>query len=82
MALAAFTLLAAVPVGLVLAWLLLAVINVEAFGWRIPMHIFPLDWLRLLLLALLSAGVAAVIPALRLVRLPPAGLLKVFAHER
>jgi putative ABC transport system permease protein len=70
------------PVGLVLAWLLLAVINVEAFGWRLPMHVFPLDWLRLLALALASAGVAAVIPALRLVRLRPADLLKVFAHER
>jgi putative ABC transport system permease protein len=81
-ALAAFTLLAALPVGLVLAWVLLAVINVEAFGWRLPMHVFPLDWLRLLLLALVSAGVAAVIPALRLVRLRPADLLKVFAHER
>jgi putative ABC transport system permease protein len=82
MALAAFTLVAALPVGLALAWLLLAVINVEAFGWRLPMHVFPLDWLRLLALALVSAGVAAVIPALRLVRLRPADLLKVFAHER
>jgi putative ABC transport system permease protein len=82
MALAAFTLVAALPVGLALAWLLLAVINVEAFGWRLPMHVFPLDWLRLLALALASAGVAAVIPALRLVRLRPADLLKVFAHER
>lgn len=81
-ALAGFTMVAAVPVGLVLAWLLLAVINVEAFGWRLPMHVFPLDWLRLLVLALVSAGLAAVIPALRLTRLAPAELVKVFAHER
>ena len=82
LALAAFTMLAAVPAGLALAWLLLAVVNVEAFGWRLPMHVFPLDWLRLLLLALVSAGVAAALPALRLMRLAPAELLKVFAHER
>jgi putative ABC transport system permease protein len=82
MALAAFTMLAAVPVGLMLAWLLLAVINVEAFGWRLPMHVFPLDWLRLLLLALAAAGLAALIPALALLRMAPADLLKVFAHER
>ena len=81
-ALAGFTMIAAVPVGLVLAWLLLAVINVEAFGWRLPMHVFPLDWLRLLALALVSAGLAAAIPALRLLRLAPAELVKVFAHER
>ena len=74
--------LLAIPVGLGLAWLLLAVVNVEAFGWRLPLHVFPWEWLRLGLLALLAAGLAALIPALRLVRLPPAELLKVFASER
>jgi putative ABC transport system permease protein len=82
LALAAFTMLAAVPAGLALAWLLLAVVNVEAFGWRLPMHVFPGDWLRLALLALASAALAAAIPALRLMRQPPAALLKVFANER
>ncbi|MFN4140866.1 FtsX-like permease family protein [Aestuariivirga sp.] len=82
LALAAFTMLAAVPAGLALAWLLLAVVNVEAFGWRLPLHLFPLDWLRLFALALLSAAGAAILPALRLARLAPAELVKVFAHER
>lgn len=82
LALAALTALAALPLGLALAWTLLAVINVEAFGWRLPMFLFPGDWLRLLALALLAALVAALLPALRLRRLPPAELLKVFANER
>ena len=81
-ALAAFTMLAAIPVGLGLAWMLLAVINVEAFGWRLPMHVFPLDWLRLFLLALASAIIAALLPALWLMRRQPADLVKVFANER
>lgn len=81
-AVAVFTFVAAIPVGLSLAWLLLAVINVEAFGWRLPMHIFPLEWLRLLALAVLSAIIAALLPALQLTRLAPARLLKVFADER
>jgi putative ABC transport system permease protein len=81
-ALASFTMLAAVPVGLGLAWLLLAVINVEAFGWRLPMHVFPLDWLRLFLLAVASAILAALLPALWLTRRQPADLVKVFANER
>lgn len=81
-ALAVFTFLAAVPVGLALAWLLLAVINVEAFGWRLPMHLFPLEWLRLFGLAVVSALLAALLPALHLVRMAPARLLKVFADER
>ena len=80
--LALLTALAALPLGLALAWVLLAVVNVEAFGWRIPLLLFPLDWLRLLALALLAALLAALWPALRLSRTPPAVLLKVFSDER
>ncbi|MBM9595664.1 ABC transporter permease [Roseitranquillus sediminis] len=80
--LAALTFSAAVPVGLMLAWVLLSVINVEAFGWSLPMHVFPADWARLALLSLLAAGVAGLWPARRLATRPPADLVKVFAHER
>jgi putative ABC transport system permease protein len=80
--LAVLTFLAAIPVGLLLAWVLLAVINVEAFGWRLPMFLFPRDWLWLGLLSLLAAGLASLWPALRLSRIAPARLIAVFAHER
>ncbi len=80
--LAALTFVLAIPVGLVLAWVLLAVINVEAFGWKLPMHIFPADWLWLLALSLLAAGIAGLWPARRLAKIPPADLIKVFVHER
>ncbi|WP_109311844.1 ABC transporter permease [Ruegeria sp. AU67] len=80
--LAALTALLALPLGLALAWTLLTVINVEAFGWRLPMYLFPVDWVYLLGLTLLAATVAAALPAARLLRLPPADLLKVFANER
>jgi putative ABC transport system permease protein len=82
MVLALVTLLAALPLGLGLAWVLLAVVNVEAFGWRLPMYVFPADWLRLGLLALLAAGMAAAVPVRRLARLSPWDLLRVFANER
>jgi putative ABC transport system permease protein len=80
--LAALTAVLALPLGLALAWVLLAIVNVEAFGWRLPMYLFPADWLRLGLFALLAAMVAAAWPARRLARMPPADLLRVFAHER
>ncbi|SDW50248.1 FtsX-like permease family protein [Roseicitreum antarcticum] len=82
LALAALTAVLALPVGLLLAWVLLTVINVQAFGWRLPMHLFPGDWLRLGLWALLAAGAAALIPAWQLARARPVDLLKVFANER
>ncbi len=82
LALAALTLAAAVPVGLALAWVLLDVVNVEAFGWKLPMHLFPLDWVQLGGLALAAALLAAAIPVRRLSRLAPSDLLRVFANER
>lgn len=76
------TFLAAIPVGLVLAWVLLVIINVEAFGWRLPMMLFPLEWLRLAVVALLAAVISVLIPIRRLARTAPADLLRVFANER
>ncbi len=82
LAFAALTWLLALPVGLALAWVLLAIVNVEAFGWRLPMFVYPGDWLRLLVLALVAAGLAAAIPVWRLARTRPARFLQVFVHER
>ena len=80
--LAALTFLLAVPVGLGLAWVLLAVINVEAFGWRLPMSLFPKDWLWLGILSLAAAGLASLWPARQIAKRPPADLIRVFSHER
>ncbi|MEO0389371.1 MAG: FtsX-like permease family protein [Pseudomonadota bacterium] len=79
---AALVCLVALPVGLGLAWVLLAIINTEAFGWRLPMFLFPADYARLGAYALLAAIAAAAWPAWRLMRTPPGVLLKVFANER
>ena len=81
-ALAALTALVAVPVGIALAWVLLAVVNVQAFGWRLPLLADPGAWLALGGWALVAAALAAALPALRLWRMPPADMVKVFAHER
>ncbi|MEO0379858.1 MAG: ABC transporter permease [Pseudomonadota bacterium] len=72
----------AIPLGLALAWILLSKVNVEAFGWQLPMFLFPLDYLQLGAYALVAVALAAAWPAWRLIRTPPAALLKVFAHER
>ncbi|PUB18443.1 ABC transporter permease [Yoonia sediminilitoris] len=80
--LAMLTAIVALPLGLALAWALLAVVNVAAFGWQLPMYIFPWDYARLGLFALLAAALAALWPARKLARTPPADLLKVFSNER
>ncbi|MEL7344464.1 MAG: FtsX-like permease family protein [Pseudomonadota bacterium] len=80
--LAGLTALLAIPAGLALAWSLLAVINVEAFGWRLPMQVFPLQWLVLCGAAFVAAGLAAAWPARQLARMAPARLIGVFANAR
>ncbi len=82
MSVALITALLALPLGLLVAWCLIAVVNVKAFGWRLPFHVFPLQLAELLVVAMAAALVAAAIPVLKLMRLQPAALIKVFADER
>jgi putative ABC transport system permease protein len=81
-ALGLLTALLSLPLGLVVAWCLVAVVNVQAFGWRLPLHLFPLQWLQLLGLAVLIALLASILPMIRLMRTSPAQLAKTFANER
>lgn len=80
--LAMVTTVLAIPLGLMLAWVLLSYVNVEAFGWKLPLYLFPSHYALLTLFALLAAALAALWPAIRLARTPPSDLLKVFANDR
>ena len=82
MSVAFITALLALPLGLLVAWCLIAVVNVKAFGWRLPFHVFPLQLLELLGVAMAASAVAAAIPVIKLARMQPANLIKVFADER
>ena len=82
MSMALITALLALPLGLLVAWCLIAVVNVKAFGWRLPFHVFPLQLTELLLVAMAASLAAAAIPVLKLARLQPAALIQVFANER
>lgn len=82
LSLALMTALLALPLGLLVAWCLIAIVNVKAFGWRLPFHVFPLQLLRLLGVAMLASFAASLLPVARLARMKPAELAKVFANER
>jgi putative ABC transport system permease protein len=79
---ALITALLALPLGLLVAWCLIAVVNVQAFGWRLPFHVFPVQLVELLGVAMAVSLVAAAIPVLKLARTQPAALIKVFSDER
>jgi putative ABC transport system permease protein len=82
MSVALVTALFALPLGLLVAWCLLAIVNVKAFGWRLPFHVFPAQLLWLLGVAMLAALCAAALPVARLARMQPASLIRIFANER
>jgi putative ABC transport system permease protein len=82
MSVALITTLLALPLGLAVAWCLITVVNVKAFGWRLPFVVFPLQLLWLVGVAMLAALFAALLPAIKLARMQPASLIKIFADER
>jgi putative ABC transport system permease protein len=82
LAVALITALVALPLGLLVAWCLIAIVNVKAFGWRLPFHVFPLQLVELLAVAMAASLLAALLPALRLARMQPADLVRIFASER
>lgn len=82
MAVALLTALLALPLGLAVAWCLIAVVNVKAFGWRLPFQVFPVQLIALLGVAMLAALVATLLPVLKLAWMQPARLIRIFADER
>jgi putative ABC transport system permease protein len=82
MSVALITTIFALPLGLLVAWCLLAVVNVKAFGWRLPFHVFPMQLLWLVGVAMAAALAAAALPVIRLARMQPMSLIRIFANER
>jgi putative ABC transport system permease protein len=79
--LSSFTVLLAIPLGLLLAWCLVAVVNVQAFGWRLPLYVFPMQLLQLTVLGMLTSLLACVWPLWQLARRQPRELLRPLSDE-
>ncbi|MFZ5936751.1 ABC transporter permease [Pseudomonas sp. HS6-2] len=79
--LSGFTVLLAIPLGLLLAWCLVAVVNVQAFGWRLPWHVFAGQLAQLAALGVLTSLLASAWPLWQLARRQPGDLLRRFADE-
>jgi len=64
--------IAAIPLGLVMAYVLIEVINRRAFGWQIDMTIAPNLLLSAVLFAVVAALLAGIYPAFRAAQSQPA----------
>ncbi|WP_162559988.1 FtsX-like permease family protein [Methylotetracoccus oryzae] len=68
--------LLALPLGLLVAWVLVAVIQVQSFGWSMPLRVPYSDLWQTPLLALVAAGGGALLPAWKAVRSTPLTALR------
>jgi putative ABC transport system permease protein len=68
--------LLAIPVGVVLALVLVFVINRRSFGWTLDLTLDPLLLAQALLVSLAAALLAGIYPALRMSRTNPALALR------
>jgi putative ABC transport system permease protein len=68
--------LAAIPLGLVMAWILIAVINRRAFGWAIDITVSPGILISALALSIGAALLAGLYPAWRAAHAPPAAAMR------
>lgn len=66
----------ALPLGIAMAWVLVHVINLRAFGWTLAFEISPAILLQGFALALVAALIAGIYPAWRARRVPPAAALR------
>ncbi|EHJ91200.1 FtsX-like permease family protein [Vreelandella boliviensis] len=73
--------LLAVPLGIAITWGLVAIINVAAFGWRLPLYLFPWEMAITLATAVGVALLAAALPTLRFWRASPRALLAEEANQ-
>lgn len=68
--------LMALPVGLLLAIILIYVINLRSFGWTLQLYFTPSVFLTAMLVAIVAALLAAIYPVLRLSQLEIAAALR------
>lgn len=66
---------------MLLAWCLVAVVNVQAFGWRLPLYVFPMQLLQLTVLGMFTSLLACAWPLWQLARRQPRELLRPLADE-
>jgi len=66
----------AIPLGIVLAQMLVVVINRRSFGWSFALHVSFAGLVVTVGLAVLAAALAVVYPAIQSMRIPPASALR------
>jgi putative ABC transport system permease protein len=68
--------LLSVPVGLAMAWVMIHIINLRAFGWTLAMSVSPFLLIQGVAVAILASVLAGLYPSWKLAAAPPALALR------
>ena len=74
-------LLFAIPVGLILCFLLTNYLNVSAFGWKLPYDFYPKMWGKTILISLLCSIVAITLPTYLMFKDSASLMIKRYKNE-
>ncbi len=79
--LATLTFIFAIPAGLAVVFILTNYINLEAFGWKLPIFFFPKQWLSLCLMTVIITFIATCLYSIKMAMATPAELLKASQYD-
>ena len=75
------TFIFAVPIGLIVVFILTNYVNLEAFGWKLPIFYFPMQWLSLCVVTILVTLISTLFYSVKLTKYSPAELLKASQYD-
>ena len=78
--LASLTFIFAVPIGLVIVFILTNYVNLEAFDWKLPIYYFPHQWLELFAISFIMTALSILFHSIKLSKASPADLLRASSY--
>ena len=75
------TLFFAIPVGLLICFLLTNYLNVSAFGWKLPFEYYPVMWLKTLFISLICCIISIALPAFLMFKNSTSLMVKRYKNE-
>ncbi len=79
--LAIIAIIFAIPLGVIISYILTKYINVTAFGWELPNAIYPNDWMKLIIMSVSIITISLAIPLIRNSSSSAREYLRVFNSE-
>ena len=75
------TLLFAIPVGLLICFLLTNYINISAFGWKLPYDFYPTMWIKTFIISIICCMISITLPTFLMFKNSTSLMIKRYKNE-